>query len=253
MKTTHYYRKYLSHIHDTGFGNFAKGSSTGILEILRENNIYDCHIVDLGCGSGILAKGLADMGYSVTGVDLSPDMVALAKKRVPNADFVRASFYSVDIPSCSAVIATGECFNYLFDRSGENTEKIKDLFKKIYSSLISGGLFIFDFAMPGRLYSSKKKNWNQNNWELEVEHQEYEESKYLTRKIKLKIHTKTGLKQDKEIHRLRLFERKELENILTKIGFIPKFVKSYGTFLFPFECGYGGFISKKINSLKHIT
>ena len=248
MKTAHYYRKYLSHIHDTSFGKFAKGSSTGILEILRENNIYKCHIVDLGCGSGILAKGLADMGYSVTGVDLSPYMIALAKKRVPNADFVSASFYSVDIPLCSAVTATGECFNYLFDRFDGNTEKIKDLFKKIYSSLIPGGLFIFDFAMPGRIQSSKKKNWNQNNWELEVEHHEDKESKYLTRKIKIIFHTKTGLKRDQEVHRLRLFERKELENILIKIGFTPKFVKGYGTFSFPFESGYGGFISKKIYS-----
>ena len=252
MKTTNYYRKYLSHIHDTSFGSLAKGASTGILETFRKNNIYDCDIVDLGCGSGILAKGLADMGYSVTGVDLSPDMVTLAKKRVPNADFVRASFYSVESPSCSAVIATGECFNYLFDIFGENTKKIKDLFKKIYSSLISGYLFLI-WLFQGDYTPLRKKNWNQNNWELEVEHQENEESKYLTRKIKLKIHTKTGLKQDKEIHRLRLFERKELENILTKIGFIPKFVKGYGTFLFPFECGYGGFISKKNKLIKYIT
>ena len=249
MKTGTHYRKYLSQIHDTGFGFFAKGASTGILEILRENNIYECHIVDLGCGSGILAKGLADMGYSVTGIDVSPYMVTLAKKKVPNADFVSASFYSVDIPSCSAVTATGECFNYLFDRSGENTKKIKDLFKKIYSSLTPGGLFIFDFAMPGRVHSSKKKNWNQDNWELEVEHHEDEESKYLTRIINFKIYTNTGPKRDQEVHRLRLFERKELENILTKSGFTPKFVKGYGTFLFPFESGYGGFISKKINSV----
>ena len=249
MKTGTHYRKYLSQIHDTGFGFFAKDASTGILEILRENNIYESHIVDLGCGSGILAKGLADMGYSVTGIDLSPYMVALAKKRVPNADFVSASFYSVDIPSCSAVTATGECFNYLFDRSAENTKKIKDLFKKIYSSLTPGGLFFFDFAMPGRVYSSRKKNWNQDNWELEVEHHEDEESKYLTRIINFKIYTNTGPKRDQEVHRLRLFERKELENILTKSGFTPKFVKGYGTFSFPFEIGYGGFISKKINSV----
>ena len=249
MKTGTHYRKYLSQIHDTGFDFFAKGASTGILEILRENNIYECHIVDLGCGSGILAKGLADMGYSITGIDVSPYMVALAKKKVPNADFVSASFYSVDIPSCSAVTATGECFNYLFDRSGENTKKIKDLFKNIYSSLTPGGLFIFDFAMPGRVHSSKKKNWNQDNWELEVEHHEDEESKYLTRIINFKIYTNTGPKRDQEVHRLRLFERKELENILTKSGFTPKFVKGYGTFLFPFESGYGGFISKKINSV----
>ncbi len=57
MKTGSHYRKYLSQIHDTGFGFFAKDASTGILEILCGNNIYESHIVDLGCGSGILAKG----------------------------------------------------------------------------------------------------------------------------------------------------------------------------------------------------
>ncbi|SVC54106.1 uncharacterized protein METZ01_LOCUS306960, partial [marine metagenome] len=90
-----FYTKYLANIHDTGFGFFAKGASKGILEILRENNIREGHIVDLGCGSGILAKSLADNGYTITGVDLSHDMITLAKKRVPNANFVTSSFYSI--------------------------------------------------------------------------------------------------------------------------------------------------------------
>ena len=42
-------------------------------------------------------------------------MITLAKKRAPNANFVSSSFYSLDVPVCSAVTATGECFNYLFD------------------------------------------------------------------------------------------------------------------------------------------
>ena len=36
----------------------------------------------------------------------------------------------IDIPACSAVTATGECFNYLFDNS-EGSTKVKDLFKKV--------------------------------------------------------------------------------------------------------------------------
>ena len=80
-----------------------------------------------------------------------------------------------------------------------------------------------------------------------MEDHEDEHTKYLIRKIKLKIHTENGLKRDQEIHRLRLFERKELENILFKIGFTPKFVKGYGSFLFPLKSGYGGFVSEKIN------
>ena len=47
METVAYYRKYLSHIHDTGFDYFAKGASIGIIEILQKNNIREGHIVDL--------------------------------------------------------------------------------------------------------------------------------------------------------------------------------------------------------------
>lgn len=37
-------------------------------------------ILDLGCGTGILAKRLADMGCSVVGTDASPEMVSAAKE-----------------------------------------------------------------------------------------------------------------------------------------------------------------------------
>ena len=37
-------------------------------------------ILDLGCGTGILAKRLADMGCSVVGTDASPEMVFAAKE-----------------------------------------------------------------------------------------------------------------------------------------------------------------------------
>ena len=241
---THFYGIHLAEIHDTGFSFFAEGASIGILEILREKNIYSGHIVDLGCGSGILAKNMADNGYTITGVDLSPYMITLAKRKVPNVHFVTSSFYSIDIPPCKVVTATGECFNYIFEDSYAMSI-IKDLFGRIYNSLTTRGLFIFDFAMPGRILSSKKNNWKQNNWEMEVEHHEDDHSKMLTRKIKLKVHTQNGVKEGQEIHQLQLFEKDELKSILIEVGFIPKFVNGFGSFIFPFEYGYGGFVAEK--------
>jgi len=38
------------------------------------------HILDLGCGDGVLTKRIADLGCKVVGIDSSPDFVASARK-----------------------------------------------------------------------------------------------------------------------------------------------------------------------------
>jgi SAM-dependent methyltransferase len=46
-------------------------------------------IADLGCGTGSVTALLAEAGYEVTGVDLSPAMVAAAKAKVGDAAEIR--------------------------------------------------------------------------------------------------------------------------------------------------------------------
>jgi SAM-dependent methyltransferase len=45
-------------------------------------------VADLGCGTGTLARLLTDEGYSVDGLDFSPEMVRRARAKVPEALFV---------------------------------------------------------------------------------------------------------------------------------------------------------------------
>jgi len=48
-------------------------------------------VLDLGCGTGMpTARQLTDGGLAVTGIDLSPGMLALARRNVPDAEFVQA-------------------------------------------------------------------------------------------------------------------------------------------------------------------
>ena len=44
-------------------------------------------VVDLGCGSGILAQELCAAGYKVHGIDQSEDMLLLARQRARTARF----------------------------------------------------------------------------------------------------------------------------------------------------------------------
>lgn len=45
-------------------------------------------IADLGCGTGTLTRLLTDAGYTVDGLDYSPEMIRQARAKVPEATFV---------------------------------------------------------------------------------------------------------------------------------------------------------------------
>jgi len=83
------YKDDLAYIHDVGFGDFAKKAAPGLLKILRRSGITKGLVVDLGCGSGIWAHELGEAGYKVLGVDISAAMLKLARKKVPQARFLK--------------------------------------------------------------------------------------------------------------------------------------------------------------------
>lgn len=55
-------------------------------------------ILDLGCGSGIQSKQLLQAGLEVIGLDLSPEMIRQAKKRIPKAKFIVGDMTKMDFP-----------------------------------------------------------------------------------------------------------------------------------------------------------
>src|SRR6476620_9236965 len=98
----------LAFIHDAGFGDLARHAAGVLQNALRAHGFRTGLIVDLGCGSGILSKAMIDAGYDVLGIDISPAMIRIARKRVPRARFATASLLRFEFPACHAVAAIGE-------------------------------------------------------------------------------------------------------------------------------------------------
>src|SRR5215831_3965456 len=99
------YGEDLAYIHHVGFGDFAASAAPGILRLLRRSGITSGLIVDLGCGSGILAEALLSAGYEVLGVDASPAMIRLARRQAPRGRFVTESLRTFRLPVCNAITA----------------------------------------------------------------------------------------------------------------------------------------------------
>ncbi len=58
-------------------------------------------IADIGCGPGHVAAYLHGLGAQVIGIDLSPEMVAIAQSRLPAIPFEQGSMLSLAAPDAS--------------------------------------------------------------------------------------------------------------------------------------------------------
>ena len=93
-------------------------------------------------------RELIDAGYSAYGIDISSEMVKIARRRAPEAEFRVGSLFRVGIPPCAAVTAVSEVINYLFDAENEEQGPGR-LFRRVHDALAPGGLFVFDALGPG--------------------------------------------------------------------------------------------------------
>ncbi len=103
-------------------------------------------LLELGCGTGALLAGLAPL-LRVTGIDRSPEMLAIAAEKVPQARLVRGDMTAFSLPDrFDVVICMFDTLNHVAEFSGWLT-----LFSCVHEHLADDGLFVFDVNTAGRL------------------------------------------------------------------------------------------------------
>jgi SAM-dependent methyltransferase len=231
------YREDLAYIHDAGHGGFARGAAPVLLGALRQAKAERGLVIDLGCGSGILAAEVAAAGYDILGYDLSAAMLALARRRVPQGRFHQESLLKADLPACVAVTAIGECFNFLFDR-GNTDQALARLFRRVHNALCPDGLFLFDVAEPGRVPGGgPRRDYREGeDWAVLVTAEEDRRRQLLTRRITSFRKAGKLYRRAQEVHQLRLFRGAVLARQLREIGFRVRLLRGYGAFRFPPGC-----------------
>jgi len=192
---------------------------------------YHCRsVIDIGCGPGNHALRLSKLGYQVTGVDVSPTMLKIAKEKDKEGKirFIRGDMKKLEkvIPKSQrfdAAICLGQVFSHLM-----TNKDVQAFLSRLHEILKQNVLFVFSAR------NAKKINEEYLN-KLLLDHMLNEEKLQLLmlgHNIRdsqdpniivwnpiyiMKENSKVDL-QIRE-HKLRWFEFSTLKKIITKKGF----------------------------------
>ena len=139
-----------SYAHFALFYDQIMGDRSAIIErvrgYLRRYQPDAGSLLELGCGTGAVLAGLAG-GLDLTGIDLSPQMLAAATAHLPGVRLVRADITEFSLGArFDVVICVFDTLNHL-----PTFDAWLAMFGQVDAHLAEGGLFVFDVNTVGRL------------------------------------------------------------------------------------------------------
>jgi len=138
------YRELVKNAYNRCAMNYAGQRRTTVeaeLSLITEHLTPSSKVLDVGCGAGIpVARHLAET-FSLTGIDISSTMIALARENVPTAHFIIADVMETEFPASSfdAIVSFYAIFHI-------PRQEHLNLFRRLARWLRPGGLLLFTIA-----------------------------------------------------------------------------------------------------------
>lgn len=140
------------------YGEHLEGEDTYHAKVIVPNLLRvlsagkEMRVLDLACGEGFVTEKIAATGASVTGADISKELIEKAKARGRDIDYYTApaenlSFAkddSFDVVTCVLAL--------------QNMESLEPVFREVARVLVPGGRFIFILNHPV-LRIPKRSSW----------------------------------------------------------------------------------------------
>lgn len=230
---TVYGREFAEVYSNYGYNEFSARVAERLPRVLAKLRVKPRQVLDLTCGEGTFAVKMARKGYRTTGVDQSPGMLRLARRKAREA-LVRVRFIESDIRSLQfheefdLVTSWYDSLNYLL-----HLNDLKAAFAGALRALRPGGFFIFDMNTPETL----SKGWQRHPSFVEVDtrdafviHRSTWDAR--TRIATLKVtcfvlRNRHWLRID-ELHRERGYALPQIRACLRRVGFTE--VACWGSF-----------------------
>ncbi|WP_433946052.1 class I SAM-dependent DNA methyltransferase [Paenibacillus sp. SN-8-1] len=191
-------------------------------------------VVELGCGTGSITIPLVNSGFDVTGMDLSPDMLAVARRKMEQTPrgsrlfrdgsvrWVQQDMREWEMPELvDSVISFCDCINYLLE-----PEDLIRTFRRTFDGLKQGGTFLFDVHHPNTLKRYEEEQpfiWDEKSvsyiWTCERDAHRNEIEHHLTIFAREEGQGPDMYRRFEETHIQRAYDPNWIRVELTKCGF----------------------------------
>jgi ubiquinone/menaquinone biosynthesis C-methylase UbiE len=176
-------------------------------------------VLDIGCGTGIHALNLAKKDYSVTGIDLSSEMISIANNhKVENCEFQIGDARSFSLKNrYDIILSLFHVVSYQL-----SNEDINEMFANVSRHLAENALFIFDFwytpAVLTERPSVRVKRYEDDEIKMIriAEPEDFSLENRVDVSYEILIQNKNNLKTHfvHETHKMRHYSIYEIKNIL---------------------------------------
>ncbi|GET31570.1 hypothetical protein PbJCM13498_04330 [Prolixibacter bellariivorans] len=117
-------------------------------DLLRKNHCKK--VLEVGCGSGMLARRFLANGYDYTGLDVAEEMLDIAREEVQQDVFVQSDMRHLRFDQqFDAVLITGRSLAYVTDNRG-----IMETLTGIHNALKEKRLFVFGIFEAGGIFEN---------------------------------------------------------------------------------------------------
>ena len=197
-------------------------------------------ILDIACGTGRLTIPLAQSGFHLTGLDITAEMLALAKQKAKHAnlsiDWIQADARGFELNAkYKLIFTTGNSFQHFLDR-----ESVDGFLKSVHKHLDKDGMLAFETRNPTISVLQSNETAEKDYADTWVDNEGYHCSSTYQRSYdhqsQLEHYTftnrrwkdETNLVETTEPFAIRYFFPQELEELLYYNGF--SLIKMYGHF-----------------------
>lgn len=204
---------------------FSQGLAESVLpDYLTDLGIKPTDVLDVACGEGSFAIVMSKLGYNVTGVDQSQQMIDLAKGRAQKEN-EPINFHTEDMRELpyeddfDLVTCLFDSLNYML-----TIKDLQEAFQSAYAALRAGGVYIFDMNTIYGLAVDwmREETYIQNEADdfMEIHRQSFDyENQVATMEITVFNQRDELWERFDETHRERGYPIADIQFLLNETGF----------------------------------